>query len=315
MFKVRFRRGATTNNQERIARAARILVEPLLARMKEIETNNISLENELAAAKSKAVTVDAQHNRERIGLEAHIEDLEAEKVELVNDLARAQYRANEVSTDLNTGILVNLLQKRIKEITATNVSLEHKLAVATSEARQADQERTTLEARVGELDEKNTKLQHTLNDRVQELDLLKKDAAQNNPTALKSRIETLERAATFPHLKFGPDAARDYVNLSGKGLQAVNNKLALLDESALEWRVTGGARPSWKCEVKDESDTVKDGKKLSEKRRFRSYHGTKELFTLHANIGHKRRIHLRIDPSKREVEIGYIGNHLPIPTA
>ena len=43
MFKVRFHRGAAPNDQERIARAARILVEPLLARMKEIEAKKHQL--------------------------------------------------------------------------------------------------------------------------------------------------------------------------------------------------------------------------------------------------------------------------------
>ena len=304
--------------QEQTSPAARVLIDQLMARIKKIEAENDGLTNKLDERESGLETLKsevAQNNQRQTALKGRIKELKAERVELVNDLARAEARASQVSTQLDTRILVDLLTERIKEITAENARLEHRLTSAKSKARQATQACSDLEARVGELGEKNTRLEQTLNEREKEISVLKADVAQNDPTALKSRIETLERAAAFPHLKFGPDAERDYAKLSGKDLQTVNKKLALLDRSALEWCVKGGAKPLWHCEVKDESDTVKEGKKLSEKRRFWSYLGTKELFMLHANIGNKRRIHLRIDPSKREVEIGYIGDHLSIPTA
>ena len=315
MFKVRFHRGVTPHNQERIARAARILVEPLLVRMKETEAKNISLENKLAAAKSKAAEVAAQNNQRRMSLESCIKELEEENAILGNRLTAAKFKVSQVETQLGVRIRVILLEERIKEITAENVRLEHRLTSAKSKARQATQARSALEARVGELEEKNTRLEHTLTERGKELSALKADAARNDPTALKSRIETLERAAAFPHLKFGPDAERDYAKLSGKEWRTVSKRLTLLDESANEWRVKGCATPPWKCEVKDESNTVKEGKKKwLPKRVFRSHDGTRKTFTLHTQFG-DRRIHLRIDPSKREVEIGYIGDHLPIPTA
>ena len=39
--------------------------------------------------------------------------------------------------------------------------------------------------------------------------------------------------------------------------------------------------------------------------------GTRETFEWHARFGDGR-IHLRFDPQSREVEIGYIGPHLPL---
>ena len=215
----------------------------------------------------------------------------------------------------------------IDELKKEKDDLEHKLA--ESEAKLNDLrdrnmkinlERKSLTKQLMDVKEENTSLFSKITERDKELNGLKQYAAENNPTALKSRIaaleqksERLEREATFPHLKFGPDSARDYANLSGKDKQTVINKLTLLDESALEWRVTGGARPSWKCKVTDESDTVKDGRKSSGKRRFKSYHGDTREFMWHARFGSSGssgRIHLRFDPSSREVEIGYIGKKL-----
>ena len=52
-------------------------------------------------------------------------------------------------------------------------------------------------------------------------------------------------------------------------------------------------------------------RKFREARRFRTSHGTHELFEWHARFGDHGRIHLRFDPESHEVEIGYIGWHLP----
>ena len=50
---------------------------------------------------------------------------------------------------------------------------------------------------------------------------------------------------------------------------------------------------------------------LHEARRFRSGGGTRVLFEWHARFGSAARIHLRFDARTREIEIGYIGVHLP----
>ena len=56
----------------------------------------------------------------------------------------------------------------------------------------------------------------------------------------------------------------------------------------------------------------KRSKDVVAERRFRSHLGVRELFEWHARFGNSGRIHLRWDPKSREVEIGYIGNHLPL---
>ena len=55
-----------------------------------------------------------------------------------------------------------------------------------------------------------------------------------------------------------------------------------------------------------------NGDTLREARRFRSSRGTRELFEWHARFGGNGRIHLRIDSTTREIEVGYIGHHLPL---
>ena len=114
------------------------------------------------------------------------------------------------------------------------------------------------------------------------------------------------RTIAFPHLVFGPD-----VEVNAADLQTVINKLTSLDDTAAKWRDIGGAVPPWMSKVTPESGSVMNNEKLREARRFRSHHGTRELFEWHARFGSGGRIHLRFDPRTFEVEIGYIGKKLP----
>jgi len=121
------------------------------------------------------------------------------------------------------------------------------------------------------------------------------------------------RGEAFPNLLFGPDVARQLQAVGAGLISPVVKRLASLDESAGEWSVTGGATPRWKCNVTPESDSVMSNATLREARRFRSQHGTRELFEWHARFGSGGRIHFRFVSHTREVEIGYIGQHLPLP--
>ena len=119
-----------------------------------------------------------------------------------------------------------------------------------------------------------------------------------------------DRREAFPNLVFGLDVEKHLGTLNPRALGIVVNKLASLDESAAKWRDIGGAAPPWGTKVTDESDALKKDRSLRELRRYRSSIGTKELFTWHGRFGNSGRIHLRFHPGSREVEIGYIGNHL-----
>ena len=116
-----------------------------------------------------------------------------------------------------------------------------------------------------------------------------------------------KRDEAFPNLVFGPD-----VKPPPQFLGSAIRRLAELDKSAAEWRVVGGPAPPWTCKVTPESQSVRNNAMLLNERRFRSRHGTRELFEWHARIGSGYRIHLRFDAETEEVEIGYIGPHLPL---
>lgn len=120
-----------------------------------------------------------------------------------------------------------------------------------------------------------------------------------------------ERRELFPGLIFGP-GVQDNLRTCANRLSTVAAKLLDLDRSAQEWRVAGGPAPSWRTKVTPESEGLKRFPKLLAARRFQSHIGSRELFEWHARFGSGGRIHLRFDPRSREVEVGYIGNHLPL---
>ena len=123
------------------------------------------------------------------------------------------------------------------------------------------------------------------------------------------------RHQVFPHLTFGPDVEDHLAKLNAGWLPTLVNRLAELDETAAEWVAVGGDAPPWKCKVTPESQSVRDYKKgkLLDARTFRAAGGEQVLFEWHARFGSGARIHLRFDASAREIEIGYVGIHLPLP--
>ena len=123
-----------------------------------------------------------------------------------------------------------------------------------------------------------------------------------SPSALQER-----REEAFPNLVFGPD-----VELPPEFFWSLVRRLTDLDKSAADWRNVGGTLPPWTCKVTPESDSVRNNRRLLNARRFRSRHGTRELFEWHARLGSGVRIHLRFDADSQEIEIGYIGPHLPL---
>ena len=119
------------------------------------------------------------------------------------------------------------------------------------------------------------------------------------------------REAVFPHLVLGPDVEGNLKNQAGL-FSTIVGKLKDLDRSSGEWRDVGGPAPPWKMKVTPESTEDMKNRSFREARRFRSCRGTLEMFEWHARFGGGGRIHLRFDPDSREVEVGYIGPHLPL---
>ena len=119
------------------------------------------------------------------------------------------------------------------------------------------------------------------------------------------------RREIFPYLKFGLDVEGQLGQINPSASSAIVKKLSILDRDAKKWRESNTAMPEWSCRVRPESNSVRNNPSLIEARRFRSCNGNSEIFEWHANFGDDR-IHLRFDAETKEVEIGYIGEHLPL---
>lgn len=121
-----------------------------------------------------------------------------------------------------------------------------------------------------------------------------------------------ERHDAFPHLLFGPDVEGHIAGMAATMLPKVVRKLAQLDASAADWAHRGGPAPHWQCNVTPESAGLMQDEHLRSARVFRSARGGREVFEWHARFRRNGRIHLRFTAASREVEIGYIGPHLPL---
>ena len=119
------------------------------------------------------------------------------------------------------------------------------------------------------------------------------------------------RASAFPNLNFGPDV-EDQLNLvSDTDISGIVKKLSMLDQATARWREAEMSMPEWRIKANPESASVRNNPALIEERRFRSCSGNTKIFEWHARFGGGR-IHMRFDAQTKEVEIGYIGKHLPL---
>lgn len=161
----------------------------------------------------------------------------------------------------------------------------------------------------------------TTNSVIENIDNLSKGEhairiSARHTTKNQARVElnTLweRREAAFPNLSLGPDVEAQIANLHPAHGRTIINRLAELNAAAEAWREAGGDVPAWRSKVTSESASVRDNARLREARRFRSCSGARELFIWHARFGSSGRIHLRFDRETYRVEIGYIGQHLPL---
>ena len=116
------------------------------------------------------------------------------------------------------------------------------------------------------------------------------------------------KRACFPHLGFGPDVDDQLARVPVEMLHRIVAKLIVLDDAVRRWR-RGAAESPVLPKVHSESERTMQ--QYGDRRVFRSASGASETFRLHAMVGDRYRIHLRIDRRDRSVEVGYVGEHLP----
>ena len=119
------------------------------------------------------------------------------------------------------------------------------------------------------------------------------------------------RREIFPNLLFGLDVESNLIAAAAH-FSTIVAKLSYLDASAGEWKAKKRDQaPSWRTYVSPESSNRMRNRDFRQSRTFRSHHGGNRIFEWHARYGNSGRIHLYFDADHFEVEIGYIGPHLP----
>lgn len=112
----------------------------------------------------------------------------------------------------------------------------------------------------------------------------------------------------FPHLRFGLDVERQLSVLPGDLLEPTAAKLIVLDGAVRDWRRAATELPSL---PKFHGESERTMQQFGERRRFRSPDGELTTYAPHAMVGNRYRIHFRVDQSRKSLEIGYVGKHLP----
>lgn len=119
-----------------------------------------------------------------------------------------------------------------------------------------------------------------------------------------------QRQRVFPSLSFGQDVEAQLRSLGGNQFWTIMRRLADLNASAAAW--CSGPAPNWHTKVTPESEPLMSNPKLAATREFRNADGFTCSYAWHARYGSSGRIHLRFDASQTQVEVGYIGPHLPL---
>ena len=130
--------------------------------------------------------------------------------------------------------------------------------------------------------------------------------AQNAVAGCPSALATRKHEC-FPHLQFGLDVDTQLAMLPAEVIEQVIAKLVVLDGAVRDWRRTG-AMPALPMIGSESKPTMQ---RYGDRRVFRNADGAAVPFELHAMVGSRHRIHMRIDQRGGVLEIGYVGEHLP----
>jgi len=113
----------------------------------------------------------------------------------------------------------------------------------------------------------------------------------------------------FPSLLFGLDVRDHIKGLGPEPFSAAIDRLFELDASSNRWNKAREAKPKYASKVSGESR--KTMQQYGEFRIFRNSEGKNSTFELHARIADGHRIHIIEHEVRRQIEVGYIGHHLP----
>ena len=119
----------------------------------------------------------------------------------------------------------------------------------------------------------------------------------------------VRKEACFPHLRFGSALDGQIGNLPPTLLRRVALKLMVLDDACREWRQDATIHSPLLTDCRPESEPTMQ--QYGHLRVFPDQEGRDRTYELHVSVGRRYRIHLRVVPQPRVIEVGYVGSHLP----
>ncbi|MGJ7908843.1 hypothetical protein ACOQFL_20450 [Actinopolyspora sp. H202] len=113
------------------------------------------------------------------------------------------------------------------------------------------------------------------------------------------------RGDFFPNLRFLDRTKNDLEQLEGHRLRPVRDRLLELERATAEWLPEATHQPAWKSHVTPESSSRKS------RCGFQDADGVTRTFDMHARFTPGAgRVHFRLVPEERVLEIAYIGSKL-----
>ncbi|VVO73889.1 hypothetical protein [Pseudomonas fluorescens] len=127
--------------------------------------------------------------------------------------------------------------------------------------------------------------------------------------ALNARNFWSEKERVFPKLLFGEDVQAQIFTFDTTALGLLFTRLASLNRAAIEWEQSTTGFPNHIVKPKGESRLTMD--RYTANRTYRGYDGQSRIYEDHLWVDSGNRVHIYRHEATRNIEIGYVGVHLP----
>jgi hypothetical protein len=120
------------------------------------------------------------------------------------------------------------------------------------------------------------------------------------------------KAEVFHAIQFGLDVESQVLKLDEGTFRFVMTRLLELEEAVLECRELHLERPRWRSFTSSEGSGTQSNPKTIAARTFRGSDGLSVTFFWHVRYGSSGRIHFIFNLVSKELQVGYVGPHLPL---
>ncbi len=112
----------------------------------------------------------------------------------------------------------------------------------------------------------------------------------------------------FPHLRFGTEVDGQFAKVPQGYFARFVWKLVDLDHACMRWRRSEAARTP---EIPSSPESEPTMQQYGHLRVFPDHERRNQTYEQHVRVGQAYRIHFRVVHKSKEIEIGYVGPHLP----